>query len=57
MRCSSRLKQFGSLFAIVCMYWFVVGCGEGVPESLPASSKSDVPLSETPREAALPDPL
>ncbi len=54
MRCSSRLKQFGSLFAIVCMYWFVVGCDAGgVPEGVPAeSSKSDVPLASTPANAA-----
>ncbi len=34
------------------MYWFVVGCGEGVPESLPASSKADLPNASMPANAA-----
>ena len=54
MRCSSSLKQFGAFFAIVCMYWFVTGCGEGVPHYASSESKADVRLGDAGRAEGTP---
>ena len=61
MRFSSSLKRFGSIVAIVGMYWFVVGCGaesarEGrsaVEAEAPASASPEVP-ADAPHYAPMP---